>query len=234
MKFTKLMVEDRVNTFREQIIKRTGIPIEEIEVVEESFNYLASKHYTIMSTSIGKIFVDPKKNHDSSVNLERIVLHELGHRAGDVLSPNRHEMIMTCLSGINNPVHKKIGFIDKVFGLSKVIVEGNLFVPRIIDEGIAEFFGLDVFSDVCDLKKDTKIAIDNIKWDHLCLVNPDNIQSRGYNFFVPILTSYSPLRNMVNYLTNFSSAQVPRKRDFANSESYWIGQGIKYNGKCGI
>ncbi len=232
MKFTKALVEDRVGTFREQIIQRTGIPIEEIEVVEESFNYMAQRHgyYVVMTTSPGKISFDPKRNHDLSVSLDRFVLHELGHRSGDVLSPNRQEVVIKSLSGLGDSFYKKTNRVGKIIGLSKVIVQRNLVVPKVIDEGIAEFFGLDVFPSVCDLDKVTQLGLADIRWNHLCLADPDHIQSRGYNFFAPLSAVSQPLKTMVNYLTNFSSVQVPSKRELDYSEDYWAKQGIKYGG----
>lgn len=127
MKVTINQVQSEVYKYREQIVQ-AGIPIEPIIVYYNQSPGALER----MSTRPGKIYVN--NGRDFSVgSLGQVVLHELGHRAIEVINPDIEE--------------KLIKFLME-YGTRFMKQEDD------INESLAEVFANHIFPNFCSLDEE--------------------------------------------------------------------------------
>lgn len=207
-------VRGYVNRFLEEIRLGTGIEIEDI-VVRALTRQDKFDSGTFMRTTRGLLEVNLRNDYDDIFNLPEItVLHELGHRAGDVINPS-----------INDKFLDKF-ILDDVYddpaSLRRVLLEPKP-LPQLkrFNEGIAECFGLDIYPNFCSLSNDGKLCAERRRTYHLESSTNPSASDRvlGYNLFHAIHSKYG-MAGVIRYVKSLWRPQMPTEQDMRTPSTY--------------
>lgn len=228
MHITRLETQNYVNRFLPEIRSKAGINIEDILVREEN---IFDKTDRVTSTEPGIIHIYPRKDYSPLyVNVEKSVLHALGHRAIGTINPQFYEGL-----------HRQAGYDFESWNILKTIarvtlnsLNGKVFIPHAIQEGLAEYLSLEIFPKICSIS-DGKSFIEDARINagkgifirpNRYFSSEEKLIAKSYKFFDRIY-QVGGLDGIKDYVKNAPTYKLPKSDDWDCPLLYLKEQGSK-------
>jgi len=235
MHITKEETYECLGRFLPEIRSGAGIPLETMIVNEPWRLGEDDDHDKIMFSEHGIIHIYPEKDYSPLyVNTEKSVLHELGHRAIEAINPKFYAGLHTQAGyDLDND-----GLIKTIAQITINTLNGKVFVPHALQEGLAEYFSLEIFPKLCSLSDFGRSFIEDarINAQKGIFIRPnkyfsseEKLIAKSYKFFNRMYTvdGLDGKYGIKEYIKNAPNYKLPRGDDWDAPLLYLKEQGSK-------
>ena len=210
-------------TFSHEIRSRLGVPLPPIRVKEKRFS-----DDTLADALPGLIRIDPRKDLsevDSGISLESVILHELGHHALWALNEDGVDLVRARFSG---SIPERRSIWTDLNTLARMTSSREVYLPKLINEGITETFLLNVFPYACSVSAEGRRGLQRRRVYHqqeISMFGRDPSRkihspySVGYAFFKELAEMLGP-QGFLGYVKDLDGKSIPLTRDFQRPRNY--------------
>ena len=214
--------EEYLWRFSREVRDRLGVPLPPIRLEEKRFS-----DGTLADALPGLIRIDPRKDagdEEGGISLEGAVLHELGHHVLWALNEDGTDLVR---ARFVRPTPKRSVWED-LDALARITSSGEVYLPKLINEGIAETFLLNVFPYACSVSAEGRRGLQRRRVYHqqeISMFGRDPSRkihspySVGYAFFKELAEMLGP-QGFLEYVKDLDGKSIPLTRDFQRPRNY--------------